>query len=168
VDQEALQAEPGSIHTAKVQLLFARFLDSDFNEKLIFNCGEDVIISVGFRVRQALAEPHVGFKIRDNLGRVIFETSSLCMHQRPVAVYEDEIFAGNFRLRLSLAEGEYSLVVGFSEGAIGDRHYREALFFVQDVKTFTVVPGPKDIVWSGIAHLHPKFGWSILKEKPAR
>lgn len=166
VDQATLRAEPGSIHSPKVELIFARLLDSDLKEKHHFQTGEDLMVSLGFRIHAALAEPHVGFKIRDSLGRVIFETSSLCMRQAPDSVHAGEILAGNFRFRLPVSEGEYSLVVGFSEGAIGDRHYREALFYSQHVRTFTVVLNPADIVWSGICHLHPAFGWSIIP-KPA-
>jgi lipopolysaccharide transport system ATP-binding protein len=164
VDQSALRNEPGSIHSTKVRLLFARFLDAAFVEKLLFRTGEDILISIGFRVLEPLAEPHVGFKIRDRLGRIIFETSSLCMRQAPAAVYAGEVITGNFRFRLPLCEGEYSLVVGFAEGSVGDRDYHETLFYVQNVKSFTVVPDPGDIVWLGICHLRPVFGWSVLKD----
>lgn len=164
VDQAALRAEPGSIHSPKVTLRFARFLDQTFTEKLVFRTGETMVISLGFEIHSPLAEPHAGFKVRDKLGRVIFETSSHCMRQSGGAVQAGELFVGNFSVILPLIEGEYSLVVGFSEGSIGDRDYREALFYVQQVRTFAVVKDPTDIIWSGICHLRPRFGWSILRE----
>ncbi len=54
-------------------------------------------------------------------------------------------------------------MVGFSEGSVGDRDYREALFYVQHVRTFTVIPDSADIIWNGLFHLQPRFGWSILR-----
>lgn len=168
VDLNQLRQEPGSIHSPKVSLLFARFLDTSFEEKLLFPCGALMVISLGFRIHVPLAEPHIGFKLRDQLGRVIFETSSLCMRHRPEPVHEGEVFVGNFSVRLPLIPGEYSLVAGFSEGAIGDRDYREALFYVQHLKTFNIVADPADILWSGLCHLNPQFGWSILNEGTSR
>ncbi len=164
VDQAALRAEPGSIHSPKAGLLFAKFLNASFAESAFFRTGETLVISLGFQVHEALAEPHIGFKIRDKLGRVIFETSSLCMRTNPAPVHAGEVIVGNFSLPLNLIAGEYSLVVGFAEGSVGDRDYREALFYVQQVRIFTVVANPADILWDGICHLHPKFGWSILPQ----
>ncbi len=90
VDLAALRQEPGSIHSPKATLLFARFLDTTFSEKLLFRSGEKMIISLGFQIHSALAEPHAGFKIRDKLGRVIFETSSLCMREPAGPVHAGE------------------------------------------------------------------------------
>lgn len=165
LDQAALRAEPGSIHSPEAQLVFARFLDADGREKALFRTGEDMIVSLGFAIQQPLAEPHVGFKVRDRLGRVLFETSSLCLREAPAPAQAGDLLVGNFRFKVTLADGEYGLVVGLSEGAVGDRDYRRALFYVQQVRTFVVVPSPGDVLWSGMVHLYPKFGWSIFPEE---
>ncbi len=162
LNRQALQGQPGAIYAPDVDLLFVRFLNEDFAEADLFRNGEDMIISVGIRSRRALPQPHIGFKVCDNLGRVIFETSSLCMRQTPGPLKAGEILAGNFRFKITLHEGEYSVVVGFAEGSVGDRDYNEALIYLHQVRSFTVIRAAADIVWEGICHLYPCFGWSII------
>lgn len=162
VDSARLASEPGAIKSDAAQLVFARLLDSSFAEKSLFRIGEDVVLSFGFRCNIPLLEPHLGFKVRDKLGRVIFETSSLCMRHHPASTNRGEVIIGNFRFRNILAPGEYGVTIGFSEGSVGECAYREALFYVHNVCQFTVIPASSDILWSGIAHLHPTFGWSIV------
>jgi lipopolysaccharide transport system ATP-binding protein len=162
VDPKALRKEPGAIYSDEAELLFLRTLNDKFEEKQLFRVGEHITISVGFKTLKSLREPHVGFKVRDRFGRVIFETSSLCMRQNPESLGADEILVGNFKFPVRMAPEEYSIVVGFSEGSVGDRDYREALIYVQDVTSFTVVSSPSDIIWAGISHLDPEFAWSIV------
>ena len=165
IDQAALRREPGAIYEEGIELVFARFQNERFEEGMLFRTGEDMIVSIGIRTQRALAEPHIGFKIRDKLGRVIFETSSLCMKQSPAPLHRGEMIIGNFRFKVSLVEGEYSLVVGFAEGSVGDSDYNKALLYLSQVKSFTVVRSSSDIIWTGICHLYPSFAWSILSER---
>jgi len=162
LNQEILRKRPGAIASDDIELVFLRVLDAAFDERIIFQTGEYIIISIGFRSSCALEEPHIGFKIRDKMGRVLFETSSLCMRQHPGPVNPGEMIVGNFRFRNSLATGDYSVTMGFSEGSVGECSYREALVYIQDVCPFTVVASPSDILWSGLSHLYPAFSWSVL------
>ncbi|MEJ1974420.1 MAG: ABC transporter ATP-binding protein [Lacunisphaera sp.] len=162
LNRQSLQAQPGAIYAEGVDLLFVRFLNAKFEELEVFRTGEDMIISVGIRSQRTLPQPHIGFKVCDKLGRVIFETSSLCMRQAPATLQAGEVIVGNFRFKTSLSEGEYSVVVGFAEGSVGDRDYNEALIYVHQVRRFTVLRATADIIWEGISHLYPSFGWSIL------
>ena len=67
--------------------------------------------------------------------------------------------------QVPLTEGEYSLVVGFAEGSVGASDYNEALLYLHQVKTFNVIRPSTDIIWTGICHLYPSFGWSILDDQ---
>ena len=60
----------GSIVAPGAELAFVRILDQNSAETSVVVSGSQITISIGVRSAAALDDPHVGFKIRDQMGRV--------------------------------------------------------------------------------------------------
>jgi lipopolysaccharide transport system ATP-binding protein len=158
----SFQGETGSIVTGLVDLVGAEFLDEHRHPKDLFSSGSRVTAQLTFILHRALDDPHVGFKLRDGLGRIIFETSSYCMKRRIGPLPAGARLAAEFAFDLSVIEGEYSLTVGFANGGLGEHDYREVMLYLQGVRTLQVVRNRRDILWSGIAHLRPSLSCRLL------
>ena len=158
--REELAAELGSVTSDDASLQFVRLAAVDGKERDWFISEEEVVLTVGILCTRRLHDPHVGFKIRDRLGRVIFETSSLCMGKRIGAVVAGQRLLSRFRFGLPIAPGEYSITIGFANGAVGDSDYEEALLYQHGVRTFQVYKNKKAIIWSGVFNLHPHVEFS--------
>ena len=152
--------ELGSVTSDDASLQFVRLAATDGTEREWFISEEGVVLTVGILCVRRLHDPHVGFKIRDRLGRVIFETSSLCMGKRIGAVTAGQCLVSEFRFALPIAPGEYSVTIGFANGAVGDSDYEEALLYQHGVRIFQVYRNKKAIIWSGVFNLHPRVEFS--------
>jgi lipopolysaccharide transport system ATP-binding protein len=167
-DPESTDADAGSLATDSVRLRFVRLYGADGAARDWITSEEEVTLSIGVACLVALDDPHIGFKIRDKLGRVIFETSSLCMRRQVGEVGAGETLVSRFRFALPLQIGQYSVTVGFANGGVGDQDYREVLLFQHGTKTFEIVRKPEAIIWSGVVNLRPQVTFTRQYAKPER
>ena len=152
--------DTGSLTSEDAALQFVHLYDASGMERNWVTSEEEVVLVIGILCARNLHDPHVGFKIRDRLGRILFETSSLCM-RRPIGpVAAGQMLVSNFRFALPIMEGEYSVTVGFANGGVGTSDYAESLLFLHGVKTFRVYKNPAAIIWSGVFNLHPSVTYS--------
>lgn len=159
------QERVGGIATEDVELCFVRIQDARGVERSQVVSEESLRLSVGILSRRDLLDPHVGFKVRDRMGRVVFETSTLCMGRPPGPVARGQVLVADFVFEVPLAEGEYSITVGVAEGRAGGADYREALLFLHDTRTFQVLRNHAAIVWNGVANLKPGVSFRRLNGK---
>lgn len=145
--------------TDDVELRSVRVLDANGQEKEHVVSGETIRLSISILCKRHLHDPHVGFKLRDYLGRVVFETNTLCMNRRPGSVAEGEVLAADFEFMLPLSEGDYSVTVGAGEGGVGNTTLREALLYLHETRTISVVRNPDAILWSGMVNLDPQVSF---------
>ena len=155
-DDNGTGMDTGSIVSGDASLQFVRLYDSHGIERTSIISEEEVTLSVGILCSRALHDPHVGFKIRDRLGRVVFETSSLCMRERIGPVAAHQVLVAKFSFHLPIKQGEYSVTVGFANGGVGEADYAESLLFLHGVKTFHVHKNRQSIIWSGVVNLFPR------------
>ena len=155
-DEAGMAMDTGSLVSEDASLQFVRLYDAHGIERNSVVSEEVVTLSIGILCARALDDPHVGFKIRDRLGRVIFETSSLCMRERIGPVDARQVLVTKFSFALPIQQGEYSVTVGFANGAVGDSDYAESLLFLHGVKTFHVYKNRQSIIWSGTVNLFPR------------
>ena len=119
-------------------LQFVRIYGQDGVERDWITSEEEMSLEIGILCNRALGSPHVGFKVRDRLGRTIFDTSTLCMREHIGPVGQGEILVARFRFFLPIVLGEYSITVGFANGGVGADDYAESLLYLHGVKTFQV------------------------------
>jgi lipopolysaccharide transport system ATP-binding protein len=107
-----------------------------------------------------VADPHVGFKIRNRFGAVLFETNSYCMRKPPGPVAAGTVLTASFALPLSLFPDEYTITVGLGVGGHGEGSFEKVLNYLHEVHSFVIVPNPDSIVWGGLVNLQPQLQFS--------
>ena len=158
------QLEAGGIVTNAIDLQFVRILDRNGTEKEWLVSEETVQLSLGILSNRDLRDPHVGFKVRDLLGRTIFETNTLCMKYTIGPLARDEKLVVNFFFDLPLAEGDYSISVGVAEGRVGVQDHDEALLYLHGTAQFHVLRNDSAIIWSGVCNLKPSVSFQRFQQ----
>jgi lipopolysaccharide transport system ATP-binding protein len=119
---------------------------------------DDVVrVQIAVRFHAPFADPHVGFKLRDRLGRVIFETNTYCMKTSIGAVSKGALVTVEFAFAVALHPGEYTLSVGVSDSGIMDGSFQQHLAHVHDQAMFAVLQNRDTYQWSGICNLKPSL-----------
>jgi len=111
-------------------------------------------VRISVTTRRAFEDPHLGFKIRDRLGVVVYECSTYSLRVPVGPLAAGETLTADFTIARALGPGEYSFSIGGADGAYGDGLFRHAfLFFPNAVKLQVLRPAGRP-GWSGIADLH--------------
>jgi lipopolysaccharide transport system ATP-binding protein len=155
----ALQGRNGSIATSRGECIGVRFLRADGGEQMSITADEHVTLKLDFRILDKLEDPHVGFKIRDRFGIVLFETNSYCMRMSLGAVEAGSILSVEFAFQLRLFPSEYTITVGLGNHGYGEGSFREVICYLHEVSTFVVLPNPDAIIWAGSANLQPELSF---------
>ena len=152
-----VSGEAGSVTTDAVDFLGARLLNSDGRATTTIVSDEDVILELTFLVRTQLRDPHVGFKVRDRYGIVLYGINSYRMNRNIGELAAGMAATFRFAFRARLASGEYTITVGFADQGCGEGSFERALNFQHGVHSFTVaenVHGPR---WSGLVNLDARL-----------
>jgi lipopolysaccharide transport system ATP-binding protein len=117
--------------------------------------GDDIIVRVAYRSHRALPDPHVGFRIRNRFGVVLYESNTYCLGARPGRCLAGQVVSVDFRVRLRLGDGEYTLTTGFANGGkLGDQ-FDDYLGLSHSVASLNVAKAPGAAAWSGLIDLEP-------------
>jgi lipopolysaccharide transport system ATP-binding protein len=156
-EQRAAGGSVGSVSSASVTFLEAATYDERAvaTQTLVEN--SPVEVRVRYAIDRDLDDPHVGFKIRNRYGVVLFETNSYCMRARIGPRRKGDTLSVSFRFPLLLAPGDYTLTVGFANRGFGAGSFEEALSFQHDIHAFTVVRPADCVQWSGAVNLRPEL-----------
>jgi lipopolysaccharide transport system ATP-binding protein len=155
-----LTGKTGSIATAAADCVGVRLFDAQGNERTTLLADQQATLQIDYLLHQDVADPHVGFKIRNRYGVVLFETNSYCMRRAPGPVAAGSVLSARFSLPLSLFPDEYTITVGLGAGGHGEGSFDNVLNYLHEVHSFTVAPNPDAIVWSGLVNLHPQLQFS--------
>ena len=156
-DAVALGGSEGSISTDGADCLSVAFLQADGTPQASLIADQAVQLRIDYRVRRPLDDPHVGFKIRNRYGVVLFETNTYCMHEQPGPVAAGGLLSASFSFALTLAPDEYTLTVGLGNGGYDEGSFREVVNYLHEVSTFVVLPDNEGITWSGLVNLAPRL-----------
>ena len=151
------QRGTGSLTTSAVTLLKARITDETGQETTVLVGDRRVRLELSYAIHRDLEDPHVGFKIRDKFGTVLFETNSYCMHQTVGPVSADSRLVAAFEFRALLAPGEYTITTGFANKGFAEGSFEEALSYLHGVLAFSVVRHSSSVVWLGCVNLEPQL-----------
>jgi lipopolysaccharide transport system ATP-binding protein len=155
-----LSGKTGSIATAAADCVGVRLFDAQGGERSTLLADQQATLQIDYLLHQDVAAPHVGFKIRNRYGVVLFETNSYCMRRAPGPVAAGSVLSARFSLPLSLFPDEYTITVGLGAGGHGEGSFDNVLNYLHEVHSFTVAPNPDAIVWSGLVNLHPQLQFS--------
>ncbi|MFM2431858.1 MAG: hypothetical protein RLZZ511_3071 [Cyanobacteriota bacterium] len=138
------------------QVRYVRFYDEQGQAVPTVTSGMPMTIAIGVWFATAFAAPHVGFKLRNRQGEVMFETNTHCMGTGVGAVATNEVVELRFLCDLPLMDGQYTISVGVADEAIGLTTFRRTLIYAHDQAVLTVLKNPQDIIWEGLVHLNPR------------
>jgi lipopolysaccharide transport system ATP-binding protein len=155
--QEALAGKTGSITTPSGDCVGVQLLDADGQPRSSVVADQRVVLQIDYRLHEALRDPHVGFKIRNRFGAVLFETNSYCMGRRLGARPAGSLLTVQFSFPMVLVPDEYTITVGLSDGGRGEDQFERVLNYLHEVSSFSVLRNPAAIIWSGVVNLAPEL-----------
>ncbi|MEH2111702.1 ABC transporter ATP-binding protein [Nostoc sp.] len=145
------------INAPEVSIEFVRFLDETDQEIKVVISEQLLQISVGVLFSQYFEDPHIGFKIRERTGEVIFETNTLCMGKKIGRVESGTLLEICFKFKVPLMEGEYTITFGVADSAIGESLFQRTLVYAHNIAALKVLRNKDSILWSGIVNLSPSI-----------
>jgi lipopolysaccharide transport system ATP-binding protein len=153
----ALDGKTGSIVSPRADCVAVRFFAADGKELHSLPADQNVTLQIDYRFNQAVADPHVGFKIRNRFGVVMFETNTYCMRQQLGAVDANRLLSVRFAFGVNLFPDEYTITCGLGAGGFGEGSFQEVLNYLHEVRSFMVLPNPAAITWAGLVNLTPEL-----------
>jgi len=162
-DAVVLGGSEGSIATAAADCIGVAFVRPDGAPQTSIIADHNVRLRVEYRANRDLDDPHVGFKIRNRHGVVLFETNTYCMREHPGPVRAGGLLSASFNFRMALAPDEYTITVGLGNGGYDEGSFREVLNYLHEVSGFVVLPNSESILWSGMANLAPRLDLEKLQ-----
>lgn len=149
------QVSQVAINSSGVQVKMVRFLDQDDCEvqSVISNQMVQLVFSLVFL--EQFDDPHVGFKIRNRTGEVIFETNTACMRQAIGPVESNTPLEVRFKFAVPLSEGEYTVTLGVSDSALGKGQFKRSLVYLHDTAILKVLHNKEGALWAGLVNLNP-------------
>jgi lipopolysaccharide transport system ATP-binding protein len=122
-------------------------------------CVSEDPIAVRFELhfKTAQDDPHVGFKIRDRMGIVVFEANTYGMKREIGPVDAGETLFVEFPFVSALIEGDYTISLGVANGGHGEGLFHHQLIYAHNVLDFKVLRNLDSIMWAGVVNLFPAF-----------
>ena len=157
------QLEEIVINQPEVSVEFIRLLNENGQEIDSIVSEQLLQLSIGLFFSESFDDPHVGFKVRDKTGSVIFETNTFCMGQKVGELTNGTLLEIRFNFNVPLLEGEYTITVGVANGGFGEGQFKQTLVYAHNFTTLKVLKNRDSIVWSGVVNLQP----SIFIDKQA-
>ena len=117
---------------------------------------ERVSVHMTLRFLRAFDDPHVGFKIRNRYGEVIFETTTYAMRRAIGSVGAGDVVQIDFPFVAALSEGDYTVTLGIADGGFGEGSFRHQVLYRHDVAPFKVLRNLDSILWAGVVNLFPQ------------
>lgn len=156
-------AHLGSINTHAIRLLDVKVLSEHGQATDVIVSDSEVTLLIKISFLEEFDDPHIGFKIRDRLGAVIFETNSFCMNKTIGKVLKGETVAVGFKFKAGFVYGDYTITIGIANGGYSRTEFREVLGHYHGIAKITVLKNNDAIIWAGIYNVAPVF--TIMREE---
>lgn len=154
VGDDPLPQNPGDILTGACTLRSVRFFDRGGRRVMTVTHGEQLDLAVAVRFHEPCQDPHLGFKLHNKDGLVIFETVTYCLRHfvGPVGAGETVVF--HFRFDAAMHPGEYTVTIGVADGGYNVSDYRRQLAYRSHCAALSV-GRDGSYQWSGLFNLKP-------------
>ncbi|NMZ69242.1 lipopolysaccharide transport system ATP-binding protein [Pseudomonas peli] len=125
---------------------------------LIFE-GEQITLRLRMRDLEHFTDPHIGFRIQDRYGLIVFETNTYCQGISPrLQLVSLKSFELIVHLKGNLGRGDYTLAVGIENDGIPGGGFQSVILPTQVVHKFSVAQDPANsLLWAGFTNLSPRF-----------
>lgn len=145
------------IQSSEVSVKFVQLLDENGQVVDSVISEQALQLSIGLLFLQGFDDLHIGFKVRDRTGEVIFETNTFAMREKIGKVYNGTFLEVIFRFHVPLREGEYTISLGVADGGFGEGLFKRSLVYAHNSAAFNVLRNNESIHWSGIVNLNPSI-----------
>ncbi|NJL36489.1 MAG: ABC transporter ATP-binding protein [Leptolyngbyaceae cyanobacterium SM1_4_3] len=145
------------IQSSEVVVEFVKLLDENGQIVDSVISEQTLQLSIGILLLQSFDDLHIGFKVRDRTGEVIFETNTFAMRKKLGKVYSGTSLEVIFGFHVPLSEGEYTISLGVADGGFGEGLFRRSLVYAHNSAAFNVLRNNDSIHWSGIVNLNPSI-----------
>jgi lipopolysaccharide transport system ATP-binding protein len=112
-------------------------------------------------------DPHLGFKLRDGMGVVVYESNTYCLGIPVGPVAAGETLTVDFTIATPLAPGDYTFTVGGADGGYGAGSFRHHYIYYPDAVSLRVLAATSGTVWAGIVDLQPAVNVMRKQASPA-
>ncbi|NJD38572.1 MAG: ABC transporter ATP-binding protein [Geobacter sp.] len=153
----AEEQKPGNLTSGVVACRSLQFLNRQGEAVTTLVADEETTLSIIFHVFRDVEDPHVGFKIRNRYGVVLFETNTYCMGQTIGPVAAGSELRVRFTFGVNLFPDDYTLTIGCSNKGYGEGSFEEVLSYQHEMHAFTVVRNLNAIRWAGMVNLAPQL-----------
>lgn len=127
------------------------------------DCGEEVRLLIRFRMTRPAPDPHVGFKVRNKFGVVVFETNTYCQQIPTRPAQPGDCVETEFSFRCDLVEGEYNVTLGMACEAFGEGSFSRQLWYAHGLAKLVVRRVYEHPLWDGFVNLRPQIQHRISK-----
>lgn len=134
---------------------FVRSVKILSQDEIVVNCmevGKYYTFDIVCEGIEQYDNPHVGFRVQDRLGQVLFETNTYC---QKTDLKDKKINRVNFSFKNNLTPGEYTLAMGIESGGHGDGLFDTVISLTERITSFQVIDNPEIKKWAGIVNIEP-------------
>ena len=134
-----------------VELIEFDICDNKGNLVCLIQSGNFLIFKFTILFKKKFADPHCGFKIVDDSGKVCFGINTYSLKYFCGEVLPSEKTTFEFKLNQKLQPGKYSVNVGIADGGYGYKsvNFKNSLGFIQTNTVFEIVSNENCSSWTG-------------------
>lgn len=114
--------------------------------------GEFFYITCELKNLNDLKDPHIGFKVRDSRGNIMYETNTFGLDSKLVVL--DGHSKITFKLKCNLYPGTYTVEYGLAAEGYGNGLFKRVLFTDALKTSFDAIRLESSINWSGMCNMH--------------
>ena len=146
-----------------VSLKSCEICDSEKKSVSFIKTHKFMTIKVVLSFKKGFDDPHCGFKIIDEFGRVSFGINTYSLEYNHGPIGKGESVGFEFSLHQKLAPGKYSITIGVANGGYGfpRTSFMNVIAYIDNAKIFEVVPNSKVGYWSGAVKMKASVNSSI-------
>lgn len=158
--------QQGSLRSEAIDLINIEWLNAD--GFLIQHCASEAMVRLRVRlaVQAAQEDLHVGVKLRDKYGLVIYETNTYCQHVTIGDVAAGDVLTVEFDWVLNVREGMYNITLGIAKKGFALGSFDEQLWYAHGLAPLEVSRDSDVPLWDGITNLHPRI--AVTRETHAQ
>ena len=135
----------------RASFVSCEILDKRNKKKCVFKGEEEMKLRIKLLFKVEINDPHCGFKIVDENGKIAFGTNTYGLNHLHGPAKAGETIQFEFSIKQKLAAGRYAITVGLVNGGHGypQSFFDETIFYLDDVSIFNIIHDEKIGYWSG-------------------
>lgn len=157
INTEATQAaQQGSLQSKKIHLDKIQWMQGEQVVQAVYS--ESVAtLDIVFHSQAILEDVHVGIKVRDKYGLVIYETNTYCQGHFPGDLQNGDTLKLEFTMPMNIREGLYNVTLGLATGGFGEGNFCEQLWYAHGLAPIEIMRRTDIGLWDGITNLRPQI-----------